>query len=850
MAGIRESVDWVNEKVETHRERGAATTFIIIAILINYAESLRYIPIIGWFIGPIVQFVIPSARFAGFDLTFFRQVIMGGDWFTLYSVLNFNIFFLVIVFAIINLAGGKPHVLRVWLSLILVFYLLSAIPLLNTFMGVRSVMQFIFLLTTAVYLSWKKTTKEDFITTVVLMWAFYNIYSFGITQTMEGLIHFVFFILFYIIFCMGEHFAKDRMQIKGWMLVMILFDFFLPQTLSSMYPGLPIATLPWLTFGVLLFANAYKPYWFPRLLIIVFVSFYFLQLAYAGNLINADLNQRALSDAQIKERGKIFDFQNWKNKIFEWQNRSIYFASGEYFVGTVDQNSKEKLGVYLEDIDKNIKTFYDNERIVIDATLLAKNFVTAAERERTAKPIQIKLRCFADGGGNKIAGKIYPKDSFTVEEFDTENIQCIFEPWQLAPESHQIKIEATFTFETQAYLKRYFAAKELVETLRRKQVIETDDDFLRVSKITELVPKAQNSIGPVEIKISSRMPILFTLSSAEDTRELVGIQLSNKWEGKIKKVTGIEMFIPEGIRQDEGTCSPFAMKQVPLIDADTEGYVRYQLEAVNNPRLADIKKETEQRCWIVLAASERDKILLPGDVTTRYLYFKANYEYSVDGSVEITVTQPPGVNAKLTSSTGVLDSANKPICRLVYDRKESFSDWIPLVKQKKEVPIYYSLLVNGAEQEKASEPCSEAKCEHTFSQRYPKDTLLECRISANISTIGSSDPSIEIVQAHARVKNSAPVIRNVSFNKDRYAAGEIAVCDVRLSDEDGDPVIVDFSFEGARVVASRKDCDRECFIEIPISPEETASQITCVARAYDGEDYSIEHSSTAAIEAT
>ena len=89
-----------------------STWMLVFAIIINF-----------W-----IEVKVPAFRFTGFSLNYFKSTIMGGDWVGIYNIFHFNIFFLAIIFAYFNLRSGKPHILKVWLSFILVTYLLSSIP--------------------------------------------------------------------------------------------------------------------------------------------------------------------------------------------------------------------------------------------------------------------------------------------------------------------------------------------------------------------------------------------------------------------------------------------------------------------------------------------------------------------------------------------------------------------------------------------------------------------------------------------------------------------------------------------------------------------------------------------------
>ena len=126
----------------------------------QYLSSIFIIAAIFIDIG--IPWIAPSTAFSGFQLDFFRSIILSGNWAGIYNIFHFNIFFLITVIAILNLRYNKPHMLRVWLTIILITYLISSYPILNTYLGARNAWEFLLLLWAAIYLSFYQVSKEDF----------------------------------------------------------------------------------------------------------------------------------------------------------------------------------------------------------------------------------------------------------------------------------------------------------------------------------------------------------------------------------------------------------------------------------------------------------------------------------------------------------------------------------------------------------------------------------------------------------------------------------------------------------------------------------------------------------------
>ncbi|MBR9700021.1 hypothetical protein GOV09_06185 [Candidatus Woesearchaeota archaeon] len=569
----------------------------------------------------------PAVRFGGFDLAYFQNAILGQGFIGIYNMFHFNIFFLAVLFAWFNLRGGKPHILRVWLGMILVTYLLSSIPVLFTYLGTKNIFEFFILFFTAIYLSFYQTSMEDFIATIVVMWVFYNLYMFGAIDTLGSRIHFFFFILFYIFFCMGETFKADRVRIKYWLLLLILFDFFMPSFFASAFPGTTMANLPFLTFGFLIFAQVYQPSWLTSVLIIFFVAFYFVSFIRASTAFQDAINQNLVDEEQLQERRNVFKLSYWKSRYYEWMNKSIYYGSGQdYYTSQVDANAKKNLGVYLEDIGKNPLKYFSDQKITLSATLTAENFISDDD-EFSFENITVDISCAAYKAGEKVVdGGIWPSGKLIIESYDVQNILCTFKEGELEEGKYEIRFRAKFNFATQAYLKRYFVSKERIGTLRKQRVISKDLDILKINDISDINPITKNSVGPVQIGVSERMPVVIKLDGSQDTKELFNVEMKNAWLGDIAQIKDIEFYLPEGASIDPGTCD-LSMTESAVLDQEFYKGYRYFHLRENTASVLQNPKGMRQSCGLLFKVSQKDILLQPGDVTTRYFRMAVSYDY-------------------------------------------------------------------------------------------------------------------------------------------------------------------------------------------------------------------------------
>jgi hypothetical protein len=66
----------------------------------------------------------------------------------------------------------------------------------------------------------------------------------------------------------------------------------------------------------------------------------------------------------------------------------------------------------------------------------------------------------ADENDTLIAGTAYP-ETINVDQYEETTVSCDFPAGTLRPGYYDVTVNATFNFETRAYLKTYFMNKEL-----------------------------------------------------------------------------------------------------------------------------------------------------------------------------------------------------------------------------------------------------------------------------------------------------------------------------------------------------------------------------------------------------
>ena len=266
-----------------------------------------------------------------------------------------------------------------------------------------------------------------------------------------------------------------------------------------------------------------------------------------------ELSKKKLIDDPIK---KI------KGGIDAWISERIQYA----VMGKVEENEIEPLGVYLENVQSADKKYYEDEEVIVFGTVKARTL---------DDPINIKVECFAGYGKDKIfAHKIDPDKKFSVFTSEEQDFACIFgsckdedlrirckkfcdpqkEPGcKTAVDRKILKIGentittfADFNFETLAYLKVYFINRERQRAMARERL----DPFEEFA-IKERNPIAVYTNGPAKIEMGTNSPLV-AVSGQYIVQPSLDISIANRegWQGKIKKLKELVIFLPEGMTID------------------------------------------------------------------------------------------------------------------------------------------------------------------------------------------------------------------------------------------------------------------------------------------------------------
>ncbi|GAG29654.1 unnamed protein product, partial [marine sediment metagenome] len=227
----------------------------------------------------------------------------------------------------------------------------------------------------------------------------------------------------------------------------------------------------------------------------------------------------------------------------------LTYATGGYYDSIVEENEKEPLGVYLEEINEPNIEYYEGEAISQWWTIRARTL----DQE---KKIKIALWCKADEGTDNVKdGTVYPDDfpsdlkkNLEIYNLEERDIECSFPEFELIQGTRRISLFADFNFQTMSYLKRYFMDLETMRTMNREDI-----DILSYYKIIDQDPVTKYTSGPVKLGIGGTSA-LTGITTAYDNRLRLGFSLEKEWEGKISKINELIAYLPEGIEFDEDLC--------------------------------------------------------------------------------------------------------------------------------------------------------------------------------------------------------------------------------------------------------------------------------------------------------
>ncbi len=434
-----------------------------------------------------------------------------------------------------------------------------------------------------------------------------------------------------------------------------------------------------------------------KLAIIIFWTFVLLSYAFASNAGVTDIEIDAVSGESFKafsmlttkftdgmKQTKDTFFGVFKRGQESWELRKKQLAS-TYYVGQVEENENEPIGVYLEELTPAKKEFYDDEPVTVFGLMKAKTLDDA---------ITIVPGCFAGKGTEIVYGTVYPK-AIEVVDMQQEELDCSIARNKLKVGTHKVSYTADFNFETVGYLKRYFTDRERMNNALRDGV-----DLLDFYQIEDKDPVARYTNGPVRMGIGPEAALI-GVDSTSEIKPRIGVTLDAKtsWNGVIKQVNQVVLLIPNSMKIDLSTCSDMNFKEYTK-DMCIESNKKYQTQAYRECKEGGATTDSEmQACLSSECDAELtehngyyidttrnaknyqnikdfisftcrldiiDQAALLGNtpISTKYFFVKARYTYQVtkDTSVRIIASE----DEHTTSSSSIDTTDPKVLATEIY----------------------------------------------------------------------------------------------------------------------------------------------------------------------------------------
>lgn len=381
------------------------------------------------------------------------------------------------------------------------------------------------------------------------------------------------------------------------------------------------------------------------------------------------------------------------------ESKNAYLYQEEFYTGEIDHNAKQDLGVEIDKIEFGRGELYADEPIDLWATLVVNQLETATGSQET---ITVNTSCIVDKHDleKKKSADVVRPDSFVAVESDEMPIDCMFRSNFFSPGTANIYLGAQFNFMTQAYQKVYFINKDTSLALRREGLDPLDN-----YGITDKDPKTIYTNGPVNIGMQFRQsPVpIDTSEVASYDIHMLGITVTNQWDGKLLKIKSFEFTLPAGMKLSE-TKTPSTSGEVSS-PYECSGF-KFSCAAGENDatvctlidpsKITEIESYKTFRCPVELA--NKDRIL--GESPISILYFRANveYDYEIEKYTTLRIKESPEM-AKIRSET----KATKPsLSPLVAEMKQGetrtvdllslHEDKIPIDKETPDRYLYFEIV--------------------------------------------------------------------------------------------------------------------------------------------------------------
>ncbi len=370
-----------------------------------------------------------------------------------------------------------------------------------------------------------------------------------------------------------------------------------------------------------------KQKWIGFMLLVVNVLFYVLLLTtniYPG-LREGSPMYSAVEGQRAAWSLMFTGIKTFGQEAYTGLREQYFFEFTEYEVG-VEAQSQKPLGVFLENVDVASKVVAPDGTIDVYARLRAESF-------KVDRNLTIKVACY-EKNFELIAekqGMILPKSSFTVEEYELQELDCIFNASALGIGSHVIVLDTSFDFVTSAFLKAYFMEQERIRDYRRQQL-----DPLDVFGITDKNPVAVFTGGPLRIGMGfDRQPVAL-IPAEPGFGPAFGITFDRNWfEGELSKIAKVTLTVPPGlvVRTVDGN----SVSQYCRGGGQAEYVCTFSDVAILSKFFPEEPIVTPKTLRVQTAATDVATVLAGAPLAIRSFKVTVDYAYRIKKEASVTV---------------------------------------------------------------------------------------------------------------------------------------------------------------------------------------------------------------------
>ncbi len=336
----------------------------------------------------------------------------------------------------------------------------------------------------------------------------------------------------------------------------------------------------------------------------------------------------------------IKDFGNqiseMPDKLDEWWERQLATARGEQYKGDIEKASKERLGVFIDDITTTRTEFKQDEEIKIKAKMHAKVLDNT---------INIKFTCHAENIHGRLEGTTQPQ-TITVQRTTDRTINCNF-PNKEGERFNQgttstIKFKTAFDFDTGAYSDIFFMSED-----RLNKLLDEKKDPFRSYGVEDTSGKSIFTEGPMHIGSktgieNSPIPIDLKQQKFED---FISLSFANRLEGKIKNINKLLFVLPKEFKAQKISgktvdnswkkdCSGIKFKELKVCNNDIETV--YEMPQQELKKL-DVEKIINLDIDYEITQQDRISMLKDTPLASRSIKTFINYNYEIDKEIPIFV---------------------------------------------------------------------------------------------------------------------------------------------------------------------------------------------------------------------